>query len=98
MSPTLISNVTDAVLEDVRSWQSRLLDAVYPILDLDAIHLKLRASGAGQNQAVSVALGFHLEGQKDLLGLWIGETEGAKFRLNVLAELKNRGVDRKSVV
>ena len=92
VSPTLISNVTDAVLEDVRSWQSRPLDAVYPILYLDAIHLKLRTSGAVQNQAVYVALGINLEGQKDLLGLWVGETEGAKFWLNVLTELKNRGV------
>ncbi|OGT28381.1 MAG: transposase [Gammaproteobacteria bacterium RBG_16_66_13] len=92
VSPTLISNVTDAVLEDVRAWQSRPLDPVYPIVYLDAIHLKLRASGAVQNQAVYVALGVNLEGQKDLLGLWIGETEGAKFWLNVLTELRNRGV------
>jgi putative transposase len=92
VSPTLISNVTDAVLEDVRAWQSRPLDAVYPILYLDAIHLKLRSSGAVQNQAVYVALGITLEGQKDLLGLWVGETEGAKFWLNVLTELRNRGV------
>jgi putative transposase len=92
VSPTLISNVTDAVLEDVRAWQSRPLDPVYPIVYLDAIHLKLRSSGAVQNQAVYVALGVNLEGQKDLLGLWIGETEGAKFWLNVLTELKNRGV------
>jgi transposase-like protein len=92
VSPTLISNVTDAVLDDVRAWQSRPLDAVYPILYLDAIHLKLRSSGAVQNQAVYVALGITLEGQKDLLGLWVGETEGAKFWLNVLTELRNRGV------
>ncbi len=92
VSPTLISNVTDAVLEDVRTWQSRPLDAVYPILYLDAIHLKLRSSGAVQNQAVYVALGITLEGQKDLLGLWVGESEGAKFWLGVLTELRNRGV------
>ncbi len=92
VSPTLISNVTDAVLEDVRAWQSRPLDAVYPILYLDAIHLKLRSSGAVQNQAVYVALGINLEGQKDLLGLWVGESEGAKFWLGVLTELRNRGV------
>lgn len=92
VSPTLISSVTDAVLEDVRTWQSRPLDAVYPILYLDAIHLKLRSSGAVQNQAVYVALGITLEGQKDLLGLWVGESEGAKFWLGVLTELKNRGV------
>lgn len=92
VSPTLISNVTDAVLEEVRAWQSRPLDAVYPIVYLDAIHLKLRSSGAVQNQAVYVALGINLDGQKDLLGLWVGETEGSKFWLNVLTELKNRGV------
>lgn len=92
VSPTLFSNVTDAVLDDVRAWQSRPLDAVYPILYLDAIHLKLRSSGAVQNQAVYVALGITLEGQKDLLGLWVGESEGAKFWLGVLTELKNRGV------
>jgi putative transposase len=92
VSPTLISNVTDAVLDDVRAWQSRPLDAVYPILYLDAIHLKLRSSGSVQNQAVYVALGITLEGTKDLLGLWVGEAEGAKFWLNVLTELKNRGV------
>lgn len=92
VSPTLISNVTDAVLDDVRAWQSRPLDAVYPILYLDAIHLKIRSSGSVQNQAVYVALGITLEGTKDLLGLWIGESEGAKFWLNVLTELKNRGV------
>jgi len=92
VSPTLISNVTDAVLEDVRAWQSRPLDPVYPILYLDAIHLKLRSSGSVQNQAVYVALGVNLEGRKELLGLWIGESEGAKFWLNVLTELKNRGV------
>lgn len=92
VSPTLISNVTDAVLEDVRAWQSRPLDPVYPILYLDAIHLKLRSSGTVQNQAVYVALGINLEGRKELLGLWVGESEGAKFWLNVLTELKNRGV------
>jgi putative transposase len=92
VSPTLISNVTDAVLEDVRAWQSRPLDAVYPILYLDAIHLKLRSSGAVQNQAVYVALGINLESQKDLLSLWVGESEGAKFWLNELTEVKNRGV------
>ena len=83
VSPALISNVTDAVLEDVRAWQSR---------PLDAIHLKLRNSGAVQNQAVYVALGINLEGQKDLLGLWVGESDGAKFWLNVPTELRNRGV------
>lgn len=92
VSPTLISNVTDSVLEDVRAWQNRPLDALYPIVYLDAIHLKLRANGHVQSQAVYLALGINLEGYKDLLGLWVGESEGSKFWLNVLTELQNRGV------
>jgi putative transposase len=92
VSPSLISNVTDSVLEDVKAWQGRPLDSVYPIVYLDAIHLKLRSSGHVQNQAVYLALGINLEGRKELLGLWIGETEGSKFWLNVLTELQNRGV------
>jgi putative transposase len=92
VSPALISNVTDAVLEDVQAWQNRPLDAVYPVVYLDAIHLKLRSNGHVQTQAVYLALGITMEGEKDLLGLWVGESEGAKFWLNVLTELKNRGV------
>jgi putative transposase len=92
VSPTLISNVTDSVLEDVQAWQNRPLDAVYPIVYLDAIHLKLRSNGHVQTQAVYLALGITIEGEKDLLGLWVGESEGAKFWMTVLTELKNRGV------
>jgi len=92
VSPTLISRVTDTVLEDVRAWQARPLDPVYPIVYLDAIHVKMRASGHVQSQAVYLALGINLEGQKELLGLWVGEAEGAKFWLSVLTELKNRGL------
>jgi putative transposase len=92
VSPALISAVTDAVLEDVQSWQSRPLDPLYPIVYLDAIHLKLRTDGRVQTQAVYLALGITIEGRKDLLGLWVGENEGAKFWMNVLTELKNRGV------
>lgn len=92
VSPQLISAVTDTVMDDVASWQSRPLDPVYPILYLDAIHLKMRHEGRVQNQAVYLALGITLEGRKELLGLWIGETEGAKFWLGVMTELKNRGV------
>jgi len=92
VSPALISAVTDAVLDEVTTWQNRPLDAVYPIVYLDAIHLKLRHSGQVKNQAVYLALGINLEGYKELLGLWIGEHEGAKFWLNVLTQLKNRGV------
>lgn len=92
VSPALISAVTDAVLEDVKAWQGRPLEAVYPIVYLDAIHLKLRANGQVQNHAVYLALAITLEGQKELLGLWVGEAEGAKFWLRVLTELQNRGV------
>ena len=92
VSPALISRVTDAILEDVREWQSRPLDSVYPIVYLDAIHLKMRSSGQVQNQAVYVAVGIDREGNKELLGIWVGETEGAKFWLNVLTELRNRGL------
>lgn len=92
VSPALISNVTDSVLDDVRAWQSRPLDAVYPILYLDALHVKMRLDGMVQTRAVYLALGVNLEGHKELLGLWIGEKEGSKFWLSILAELKNRGV------
>lgn len=93
VSPALISAVTDSVLEDVQAWQSRPLDPFYPILYLDAIHLKIRTSGHVQTCAVYVALAINQAGQKELLGLWIGEAEGAKFWLSVLTELKNRGVE-----
>ena len=92
ISPSTISAVTDAVLDDVKAWQARPLDAVYPIVYLDAIHLKLRRSGHVETQAVYLALALTLEGGKELLGLWVGEAEGAKFWLSVLTELKNRGV------
>lgn len=92
VSPQLISAVTDSVMDDVAAWQSRPLDPVYPIVYLDALHLKMRHEGRVQNQAVYLALGITLEGRKELLGLWIGENEGAKFWLSVMTELKNRGV------
>ena len=92
VSPSLISTVTDAVLDDVKAWQSRPLEALYPIVYLDAIHVKMRASGHVQTQAVYLALALTLDGEKELLGLWVGEAEGAKFWLSVLTELKNRGV------
>ena len=92
VSPALISAVTDTVLDDVKAWQSRPLDEVYPIVYLDAIHLKMRESGQVKNQAVYLALGVNMEGYKELLGLWVGESEGSKFWLGVLNELKNRGV------
>jgi len=92
VSPTLISSVTDAVIEEVRAWQGRPLDAVYPIVYLDCIHVKVRDAGAVRVKAVYLALGINLAGEKEVLGLWIAQTEGAKFWLQVITELKNRGV------
>lgn len=92
VSPALISNVTDSVLKDVQAWQARALDSIYPIVYLDALHLKMRLDGLVQTRAVYLALGVNLEGHKELLGLWIGEKEGSKFWLSILTELKNRGV------
>lgn len=93
VSPTLISAVTDSVLEDVKAWQSRPLERFYPIVYLDALHLKIRQERHVQTRAVYVALGINPEGQKELLGFWIGENEGARFWLGILTELKNRGVE-----
>jgi putative transposase len=92
VSPTLISNVTDAVVEEVKAWQSRPLEAVYPILYLDALHVKIREAGHVQNRAIYVAIGVRLDGDKEVLGLWVGQAEGAKFWLQVVTELRNRGV------
>ena len=92
ISPTLISSVTDAVMEDAKAWQSRPLDALYPIVYLDCIHVKTRDNGAVRAKAVYLALGINLAGEKELLGLWIAQTEGAKFWLQVVTELKNRGL------
>jgi putative transposase len=93
VSPTLISNVTAAVLDEVTAWQNRPLDALYPVLYLDALFVKARHEGRVQSKAVYLAIGINLDGEKELLGLWIAETEGAKFWLGVLTELKNRGVE-----
>jgi len=92
VSPSLISKVTDAVIEQVVEWQARPLDPVYPIVYLDCIVLKIRQDRRVINKAVYLALGVNLEGHKELLGMWISENEGAKFWLNVLTELQNRGV------
>jgi putative transposase len=92
VSPTLISNVTDAVKEEVTAWQNRPIDAVYPILYLDALYVKIRDTGHIQNRAIYVAIGVNLQGRKEVLGLWMGQAEGAKFWLQVLTELKNRGL------
>jgi putative transposase len=92
VSPTLISSVTDAVADEVKTWQSRPLDALYPIVYLDCIHVKVRDAGAVRAKAVYLALGINMAGEKELLGIWIAQTEGAKFWLQVVTELKNRGV------
>jgi putative transposase len=88
----LISRVTDAVMDDVREWQQRPLDDVYPVIFLDALVLKIREGGTVQRCACYLALGVTLDGERDVLGMWFQETEGAKFWMQVLAELKQRGV------
>ena len=92
VSPGLISQVTDEVMEEVKTWQSRPLDPVYPILYLDALYVKMRHEGRVENRAVYVVIGVNLEGRKDVLGLWTSANEGAKFWLSILTELRNRGV------
>ncbi|CAN5481288.1 hypothetical protein BH11CYA1_BH11CYA1_49280 [soil metagenome] len=92
ISPTLISNVTNAVMDDVKAWQSRPLDALYPIMWIDALHVKIRHDNRVVNKAVHLVLAVTEAGQKELLGIWIAEHEGAKFWLSVFSELKNRGV------
>ena len=91
VSPSLISLVTDAVSEEVKAWQARPLDAIYPIVYLDCIHVKVR-EGAVRVKAVYLAIGVNLQGEKEVRGLWLSQTEGAKFWLQVVTELRNRGV------
>lgn len=93
VSPDLISDVTNSILEDVKEWQSRPLDAVYPVVYFDAIVVKGRSDGRVINKAVYTAIGINKHGSKETLGLWISENEGAKFWLGVITELKNRGMD-----
>lgn len=92
VSHTLISNVTEAVEQERIAWQNRSLDAVYPIVYLDAIVVKVRHEGRVINKAIHLALGVNLAGQKELLGLWMTQNESSKFWLSVLTELQNRGV------
>lgn len=92
VSPDLISTITDAVLDTVTEWQGRPLDACYPLVFLDAIRVKIRDEGFVRNKAVYIALGILPDGTKEILGIWIEQTEGAKFWLRVMNELKNRGV------
>ena len=93
VSPDLISAVTDAVLEEVTDWQNRPLEALYPLIFFDAIRIKVRDEGTVRNKAVYVALGVRPDGTKEILGLWIEQSEGAKFWLRVMNELKGRGVE-----
>ena len=93
ISPTLVSRVTNAVIEQVIEWQSRPLDAVYPIVYLDCIVVKVRQDKRVINKSIFLALGINTEGHKELMGMWISENEGAKFWLNVLTELQQRGVE-----
>jgi len=92
VSPTLISSVKDFVADEVKIWQSRPLDTLYPIVYLDCSHVKVRDAGAVRAKAVYLALGINMVGEKELLGIWIAQTEVAKFWLQVVTELKNLGV------
>lgn len=90
--PELISKVTDGVLEEVSAWQSRPLDSTYPMMYLDCIYVKGRDNHVIVNTAVYIVIGVNMEGKKEVLGIWVGKTEGAKFWMQVITELKNRGV------
>ena len=92
VSPDLISAITDAVLDEVAEWQNRPLDICYPLVFFDAIRVKVRDEGFVRNKAIYIALGILPDGTKELLGIWIEQTEGAKFWLRVVNELKSRGV------
>jgi len=92
-SPQLISTVTDAVLEEVNRWQARPLDALYAIVFFDALRVKMRDEGTVRNKAVYLAIGVGADGRKDVLGIWVEQTEGAKFWMRVMSELRNRGLN-----
>jgi len=92
VSPDFISTVTDSVMDGVKEWQNRPLDEIYPILYLDALHVKVKDQGQVINKAVYLAVGINMEGKKEVLGFWIEKTEGSKLWLQVVTELKNRGV------
>lgn len=92
VSPSLISTVTDAILDEVKAWQSRPLESLYPIVYLDCLMVKIRDNGHMQNKAIYLAIGINREGLKEALGIWVAQTEGARFWLTVMTELKNRGV------
>jgi putative transposase len=93
VSPDLVSAVTDAVLDEIATWQARPLEPVYPLVFFDALRIKLRDEGTVRNKAVHIALGVRADGAKEILGLWLEQSEGAKFWLRVMNELRNRGVE-----
>src|ERR671911_1899879 len=93
VSPDLISAVTDAVLDEIAAWQARPLEPVFPLIFFDALRVKIREEALVRNKAVHVALGVRADGTKEILGLWIEQTEGAKFWLRIMTELRNRGVE-----
>lgn len=93
VSPDLISNVTDAIMDDVKEWRNRPVDNMYPIVFFDALVVKGRTEGRVTNKSVYTAIGINLEGEKEVLGLWISNSEGAKFWMSIITELKNRGLN-----
>jgi putative transposase len=93
VSPDLVSAVTDAVLEEIATWQARPLEPVYPLVFFDALRVKVRDEGTVRNKAVHITLGVRADGAKEILGLWLEQSEGAKFWLRVMNELRNRGVE-----
>ena len=93
VSPELISRVTDAVHDDVRAWRTRPLERTYPIVYLDALRVNSRENGKNENKALYLALGINMDGKKEALGFYLSETEGAKFWMSVLTDIKNRGVE-----
>jgi len=92
VSPDLISSVTEEIIQEVNDWQNRILDPIYPIVYFDALVVKIRDEGHVRNKAIYLALGVNMEGKKELLGMWIENTEGAKFWLRVMTEMNNRGL------
>ena len=92
ISPELVSKISEKILPEVTAWQNRPLEAVYPFVFMDAIHYKVKENHQYITKAAYVVLGINLDGQKDILGIWIGENESSKFWLNVLNELKTRGI------
>lgn len=93
VSPELISTVTDKVIEEVSAWQNRPLDEIYPILYLDCLVVKVKENNQVTNKSLFLAIAVNMEGQKEILGMWLAKSEGAKFWLSVITELKNRGIE-----